>query len=92
MTNLNNKKQSENPRAGWCPVYDTPCPQGSEAASSCEERVDGDYDPMNNLRDAAITVCAIQRAAEGYGIQEIGSDETQVTKKINQSFDTGENP
>ena len=47
---------------------------------------------MNNLRDAAITVCAIQRAAEGYGIQEIGSDETRITKNINQSFDTGENP
>lgn len=91
MTDQTNKNHSDDPRASWCPVYDTQCPQGSEAASSCDERVNSDYDPMTNVRDASITFCAIQRAAEGYGVRETNSDKTRISKNINRSLDTGEN-
>lgn len=88
----NDPSSTPDSRHGWCPVYDTPCPQGNEAAEACNDRVDPEYDPMNNLRDAAITFCAIQRADEGYGVREPGSENDPITQNINQRFDSGETP
>jgi len=49
------------PRSGWCPVYDIPCPQGEDAAASCEQRFQSDYNPLTTYRDADIEHCALYR-------------------------------
>ena len=87
--NTPEKPEVADPRHGWCPVYDSPCPQGDEAAQSCQDRFDENYDPMNNLRDAAITFCAIQRSNEGYGVQNKDQSTDSISRNINQSFDDG---
>jgi hypothetical protein len=48
-------------REGWCPVYDLACPQGEDAATACENRFKGDYNPLTSFRDAEIEHCAIYR-------------------------------
>jgi len=48
-----------------CPLFeDVICPQGAEAVDSCQVRLDGDYDPMNDYKDYVFMNCAIRRARE----------------------------
>lgn len=78
--------ETKDPRAGWCPIYDMPCPQGEKSASLCAQRFDEDYNPMTNLRDAAMTFCAIQRQEEGFGVQSPDEAGNRIRNNINQSF------
>lgn len=52
-------------KEAMCPLFeDVVCPQGKDAADSCQVRMDGDYDPMNDLRDYLFMNCAVRRARE----------------------------
>ncbi len=55
-------KENADQGKGFCPVYDVECPSGSDAADSCENRFTGDYNPLQNFRDAEIEHCALYRA------------------------------
>ncbi len=91
MMKSHNLQSPEDSRSGWCPIYDTPCPKGAEAAAQCTARFDETYDPMTNLRDAALTFCAIQRTAEGFGVQTRNPVVEDAGRNINQSFEPGGN-
>ncbi|MCF7823997.1 MAG: hypothetical protein K9N35_07455 [Candidatus Marinimicrobia bacterium] len=53
--------KTEKMREGYCPVYDIKCPEGLDAAESCNDRMGTDYNPITNFRDADIEHCAIYR-------------------------------
>ena len=62
---LNKDEQMTASKEAMCPLFpDVVCPQGAEAAESCNVRLHGDYDPMMDFKDYAFMNCAIRRARE----------------------------
>jgi len=54
------KSVRKSPEA-YCPILEKPCPRGTEAAASCRERYEYDFNPLQNWRDMAILCCAGER-------------------------------
>ncbi len=54
-----------------CPMLDTECPQGTESALDCLQRVDGDFNPLHNFRDMAILHCAAERQEQMRKMNEL---------------------
>ncbi len=73
--------ESAKKRQDHCPVYDIECPAGSEAATSCEARFEGDYNPLTSFRDADIEHCAIYRK------EQDEAQNSEASKNLNSSED-----
>jgi hypothetical protein len=49
----------------YCPLFpDMICPRGEEAASACEVRVNGDFDPVMYFKDHLVLHCALHRSQQ----------------------------
>jgi hypothetical protein len=67
------QKMSEN-KKHICPVFpDMICPQGKEMSEACTVRINGEFDPMVDLRDHLLLHCAIHQ--NGQQAKKLETDE-----------------
>ena len=64
-------KSAYDPLSECCPMMDMECPRGSDSALDCQQRVDGDFNPLQNFRDLAIVNCAAERQAQMRRMNEL---------------------